>query len=173
MTVAARFIDDYARELRKIGQRAFRQRYRVPVLIVAGRVVPSSQAAPGRSAADIRTILDRTDPATALYNRVFPLAKADPPATGPVYVGRTDDREVDVSIPDFSISKKHCAFLSRDGGAAILDCGSTNGTLVNGTRVDGPSPIDLCGGELLTLGRLELKFETAAGFAELVSGSLD
>jgi hypothetical protein len=168
--VAARFLDDYARELRKIGQRAFRQRYHVPVLIVAGRVVPPAKR-PRAVGSDVRTVLDRSDPATALYNRVFPLTKAAA-ATGPVYVGRTDDDGVDVSIPDYSVSKKHCAFLSRDGGAAILDCGSTNGTLVNGTRVDGPSPIDLCGGEILTLGRLELKFETAAGFAELLTGEV-
>jgi hypothetical protein len=168
--VAARFLDDYARELRNIGQRAFRQRYRVPMLIVAGRIVPLAKR-PRAAGSDVRTVLDRADPATALFNRVFPLAKAAPPATGPVVVGRTDDREVDVSIPDFSISKKHCAFVSRDGIAAIRDCGSTNGTLVNGAAVAGHQLVDLCGGEILTLGRLELKFETPSGFAELVTGS--
>jgi hypothetical protein len=30
--------------------------------------------------------------------------------------------------------------------------------------------VRLCGGEVITLGRVELRFETPAGFAELVGG---
>ena len=170
----SRFLDDYARELRKIGERAFRQRYRSPVLVVSGRAAPVRRAggnAPKASVpSEVKTIIDRREAVTALVGRVFPLVKRGERASGPVVVGRADEPEVDVAIPDASISKRHCAFGARDGLVTILDCGSRNGTMVNGTPVQGAWVSDLCGGELVTLGRVELIFETAAGFAELVSG---
>ena len=52
----------------------------------------------------------------------------------------------------------------------VSDCASTNGTAVNGAAVRGTAAVQLCGGEVITLGRLELTYETPAGFAELVSG---
>jgi pSer/pThr/pTyr-binding forkhead associated (FHA) protein len=75
---------------------------------------------------------------------------------------------VDVIIPDASISKRHCAFAAHDGAAVVTDCGSRNGTAVNGTKVGAAALVPLAGGETLTLGRLQLTFETASGFAELV-----
>ena len=74
-------------------------------------------------------------------------------------------------IPDTSISKRHCAFATHRGAAAVTDCGSPNGTAVNGTPVEASTSVRPGGGETLTLGRLEVTFETAAGFAELI-GSL-
>ena len=184
-----KYLDDYARELAKIGERAFRRRYTTPVLIVAGRAGRAS--ARGRSGAaaaaarksDVRTAVERGDALRALLGQVFPLTKAawTAPVTVQaavqvavqvaVIVGRTKDPGVDVTIPDLSISKRHCAFVAaRDGAARVSDCGSKNGTRVNGAKLDEGSSVRLCGGEMLTLGRLELTFETAAGFAEMVSG---
>jgi hypothetical protein len=57
-----------------------------------------------------------------------------------------------------------------DGAVNVTDCASTNGTAVNGAAVLGTASVPLCGGEIITLGRLELTFETPAGFAVLVGG---
>jgi predicted component of type VI protein secretion system len=106
-----------------------------------------------------------------LLNRVFPLVKAPHTPMGPVVVGRIEGADVDVVIPDASISKRHCAFATQRGTAAVTDSGSRNGTAVNGAPITDPEGVSLAGGETITIGRLEFTFETAAGFAELV-GSL-
>jgi hypothetical protein len=162
---AARYLDDFVGELRKVGERAFRRRYAAPVLIVTGR--------PGggrRRASAIRTAAERPDVIRALVGRVFVLAKSPDASVGPVLVGRAEENEVDVVIPDHSISKRHCAFAAHEGGATIADCGSTNGTAVNGAPLARAAMVRLCGGETITLGRLQATFETPAGFLELVSG---
>ena len=91
---------------------------------------------------------------------------------GPVVVGRADDREVDVIIPDVSISKRHCAFAAIDGAAVVTDCGSRNGTAVNGAKVAaGRAGAPRRRRDSHPRAACSSTFETAAGFAELV-GSL-
>jgi pSer/pThr/pTyr-binding forkhead associated (FHA) protein len=51
------------------------------------------------------------------------------------------------------ISKRHCALLIREGKAFIRDFGSTNGTYVNGERVQGER--ELHHDDLLKIGPLE------------------
>lgn len=164
---AARYLDDFAGELRKVGERAFRRRYAVPVLIATGRATRSRRRTPGTA---VQTAAERPDVIRALIGQVFLLSKPPEASVGPVLIGRADESEVDVVIPDHSISKRHCAFAAHEGGATIADCGSTNGTLVNGKPVARAALVKLSGGETITLGRLQLTFETPAGFLELVSG---
>ena len=164
--MAAQFLDEFARELGKIGERAFRRRYGVPVLIGSGRTAPVGKRKP---AALLDTARERPDAVRALISRVFPLIKLTG-GVGPVVVGRGVGTGVDVAIADPSISKRHCMFVPVDGMLNVSDCASTNGTAVNGVAVRGGAAVQLCGGEVITLGRLELTYETSAGFAELVSG---
>jgi predicted component of type VI protein secretion system len=51
------------------------------------------------------------------------------------------------------ISKRHCSLYVRDGKAFVKDLGSTNGTFVNGQKVNGER--ELRHDEKLTLGPLE------------------
>ena len=164
--MAAQFLDEFARELGKIGERAFRRRYGVPVLIVSGRTAPAGKRKP---APLLGTARERPDGVRALMSRVFPLIKLTGGA-GPVVVGRAQATGVDVAIADPSISKRHCQFAPDDGAVNVSDCAAPNGTAVNGAPVRGGAAVRLCGGEVLTLGRVELRFETPAGFAELVGG---
>ena len=166
--MAAQFLDEFARELGKIGERAFRRRYGVPVLIVSGRTAPVGKRKP---AALSGTVRERPDAVRALISRVYPLIKLTG-GVGPVVVGRAQATGVDVAISDPSISKRHCMFAAHEGDGAVnlTDCASTNGTAVNGAAVLGAAAVPLCGGEIITLGRLELTYETPAGFAMLVGG---
>lgn len=160
-----RFLDDYSRELIAIGEKAFRRVYVAPMLIVSGR---ADRKEPRGTAEDTAVDLPAQH---ALINRVFPLVKAMHTPMGPVVVGRLEGGDVDVVIPDASISKRHCAFATQRGAASVTDFGSRNGTAVNGTPVEASSAVNLAGGEKITIGGLEMKFETASGFAELI-GSL-
>jgi diguanylate cyclase (GGDEF)-like protein len=62
-----------------------------------------------------------------LIGKMFLLEEAE------TVIGRAND--VDISISDPRISRKHVRISLCDGEAVIEDMGSTNGTFVNGTRV--------------------------------------
>jgi phage terminase large subunit-like protein len=167
--VPAGHVDDFVQELKRVGEVAFRKRHPTPVLIVTGRATRGTRA--GTDEVTRVTSVAKSGKhraSLALVHRVFPLAKAANAPSGPVLVGRTSEN--DVSIPEYSISKRHCAFELRDGSMAVFDCGSTNGTLLNGTKIEAGASIPLCGGEIITMGRFTFVYETAAGFLEFVSG---
>jgi pSer/pThr/pTyr-binding forkhead associated (FHA) protein len=52
----------------------------------------------------------------------------------PTVVGRHPDCEV--QLPSIRISRRHCCMTEVDGKVAVRDLGSTNGTLINGRRVE-------------------------------------
>jgi hypothetical protein len=75
------------------------------------------------------------------------------PLTGPVVLGR--GVEADVQLPDTGVSRRH----AQIDGARVEDLGSTNGTRVNGHRVQAA---DLQDGDRITLGGTEVVFRTGA-----------
>jgi hypothetical protein len=162
-------VDDYVQELKRVGEVAFRKRHPTPVLIVTGRATRGTRAGTDEITRVTSVAKSGKHRASlALVHRVFPLSKAPHSPSGPVVVGRTTEN--DVSIPEYSISKRHCAFEPKDGGMVVSDRGSTNGTLLNGTKIDRDASVPLCGGEIITMGRFTFVYETAAGFLEFVSG---
>ena len=70
------------------------------------------------------------------------------PIVGTVLVGR--DPAADVVIADTEISSRHASLAPGDGGVAVEDLGSTNGTFVNGQRVTGAQ--QLHAGDRIQLG---------------------
>lgn len=50
-----------------------------------------------------------------------------------VVIGR--QAECDIVVHDTSVSRRHCVIVPEDGGFAVVDLGSANGTLVNDVRV--------------------------------------
>lgn len=77
----------------------------------------------------------------------------------PITIGREDDNEL--ALYDGSISRRHCR-VERDattGIYVVVDLGSTNGTLVSGTRVEHPVP--LTEGDKIFIGASVVKFSWA------------
>ena len=69
-------------------------------------------------------------------------------------VGRSD--EVDLTVSDLSISRRHAMIVNRAEGFHVSDLGSTNGTFVNKELVG--SARHLAEGDKLTLGDITFKF---------------
>jgi hypothetical protein len=162
-------LDDFVQELKRVGEAAFRKRHPAPVLIVTGRATRGKRAATDEVTRVTSIKASGKHRASlALVHRVFPLVKAAHAGAGPVAVGRTNEN--DVTIPEYSISKRHCEFDLKGGAMTVADCGSTNGTMLNGTPLERGAPVPLCGGEQITMGRFTFVFETPAGFLEFVSG---
>ncbi|AWT47621.1 MULTISPECIES: FHA domain-containing protein [Streptomyces] len=80
---------------------------------------------------------------------------------GEVRVGRSADADVPLDDPD--VSRLHCAVtLSPDGRVTVADLGSTNGTVLDGTRVD-ERPVRFGPGSLLRIGESALRMAPAGG----------
>ena len=57
---------------------------------------------------------------------------------GTLEVGRECDG---LNLDDGRVSRRHLTLAATDDGLVVTDLGSTNGTLVNGVRIDGPTLI--------------------------------
>ncbi|WP_093772928.1 FHA domain-containing protein [Streptomyces sp. yr375] len=80
---------------------------------------------------------------------------------GQVRVGRSADADVPLDDPD--VSRLHCAVtLSPDGRVTVADLGSTNGTTLDGTRVQ-TRHVRLTPGALLRIGESALRLAPPGG----------
>lgn len=71
-----------------------------------------------------------------------------------ITVGRS---EGDIIISDDkSISLKHCEIEKKDGVFTLRDLNSSNGTFVNGNRIDS---VEIKSGDLIKMGRMEFRLE--------------
>jgi pSer/pThr/pTyr-binding forkhead associated (FHA) protein len=73
----------------------------------------------------------------------------------PVTLGR--GRSCTLRLTDPTVSAQHCRVAARgDGGYSLEDRGSTNGTMVNGRRIDGP--VELRYGDRIRIGSTIVRF---------------
>lgn len=79
-------------------------------------------------------------------------------------VGRHPSCEIVVS--DSSISRKHFDISRTENGFFVTDHGSSNGTMVNGERIEPSSPHKILSGDVLTVCHLEFIFELHDGAYE-------
>jgi pSer/pThr/pTyr-binding forkhead associated (FHA) protein len=76
-------------------------------------------------------------------------------ADGEFAVGR--DPQNNLVIRDPSVSAVHCKLLIYGSEVIVRDCGSRNGTFVNGTRV--PAQSGVKHGQIIRMGRIEVRVE--------------
>jgi hypothetical protein len=77
------------------------------------------------------------------------------PLDASVTIGRSP--EADITIADSFVSSRHARVSPSAGGPILEDLGSTNGTVVNGARIAGPTTLRK--GDKVTLGDVVLKVE--------------
>ncbi|HVO34807.1 MAG TPA: FHA domain-containing protein [Gemmatimonadales bacterium] len=80
-----------------------------------------------------------------------------------VNIGRAD--YCDIVIPDDSVSSQHAKLTRREGIWVLTDLGSTNGTLVDGEKVEGDVP--LAPGAFVRFGDVQLVFEPTDDAADM------
>ena len=76
--------------------------------------------------------------------------------TGGIVAGRGQD--AGIVLEDSEASRKHASLSVEGGAVAVEDLGSTNGTFVNGTRIDRPRK--LTPGDVVRVGETDLRFES-------------
>src|ERR1700746_2377894 len=78
---------------------------------------------------------------------------------GAVSIGRASD--CTLPIKDRYLSRKHAEIVAVAGAWVLKDCGSANGTYLNGVRVESDRPLKT--GDRIRLGDTEIVFEAGAG----------
>lgn len=74
-------------------------------------------------------------------------------------IGRNQD--CDICISDSTISGHHCTLFRIDEGVyGLRDEGSTNGTRVNGEKLESQDEVQLNNGDIFQCGGIELLFDT-------------
>jgi FHA domain-containing protein len=76
--------------------------------------------------------------------------------SAPLTVGRGGQNDVAIDGDEFA-SARHVRFEPRRDGVWVQDLGSTNGTYVNGVRIDGARR--LAPGDVVRVGETDLRFE--------------
>jgi len=76
--------------------------------------------------------------------------------SSPLTVGRAGQNNVALGDDEFA-SARHVRIEPRRDGVWVQDLGSTNGTFVNGIRIDRPRK--LVQGDVIRVGETELRFE--------------
>jgi hypothetical protein len=166
----AQYLEEFVRELRRDGEPTFRQNHPEPVLVVTRAAGEGTDHEAGAETTVMADTSGWRIQQVSQLNRVFAVSRGAFATARPILLGRTDT--ADISIPDDSVSKKHCLFEAKADGMIVTDCGSTNGTVVNDVALAPNQPHALKGGETLTMGNFSFVYYTPDGFiAQLKSGS--
>jgi len=88
---------------------------------------------------------------------VLPNAERVPLAGRPVVIGRLP--ECGIVVSDLNVSRRHAEVRALGSGFVITDHGSTNGTAVNGVRVNGEQV--LRDGDVISVGTTHIRFEAS------------
>lgn len=73
-------------------------------------------------------------------------------------IGRRDGANM-IVVPDPYASGRHADLLAENGAFTLTDIGSTNGTLVNGVKLDPNAPKQIQPGDEITIGRIVFTIE--------------
>jgi pSer/pThr/pTyr-binding forkhead associated (FHA) protein len=76
-------------------------------------------------------------------------AGSEHPVDGELILGR-EHGSADLVIPDPGVSRRHARVLPHNGTLIVEDLGSSNGTYVNGNRID--APVQVAAGDEVQLG---------------------
>lgn len=74
----------------------------------------------------------------------------------PLSIGRGEENQIALEGDEFA-SAAHARVEPRHDGAWLVDRGSTNGTYVNGIRIDSPHRLEP--GDLVRIGETQLRYE--------------
>lgn len=86
------------------------------------------------------------------------------PVAGSLVIGRADD--ADLTLADAGVSRSHARVNADAAGASIEDLGSSNGTFVNGERVEGSRPLG--DGDQIQLGGAILRVNEGTAETQMI-----
>jgi hypothetical protein len=162
-------LDELRALIRELDRRSFAERHGGAYLLAMGflaseeiaRAKPRPKASVGRDATEafsfgprLRHAMGQSHP---LAGHAFALRpRGDQPS---VLVGRSMD--CDITIPDSSVSERHCRIALTPTAVTVEDLGSTNGTSINLSALEPNSPAELADEDIISVGRYSFQLLTA------------
>jgi len=153
-------------KMAKVYSKSEFERFMQQPVLVGSSIQAGSLATQNRHAEDQlnKTVIFEVDDAEAvssssdsLKHAIYPLVSSEY-ASGPVHffsIGRIDGN--DMIMPDYAISKQHAVIEIKRGNYLLRDGGSTNGTLINGRRLD-KKPAQIRDKDVVAFARYEFTF---------------
>ncbi|WP_394940348.1 FhaA domain-containing protein [Psychromicrobium sp. YIM B11713] len=102
---------------------------------------PARPAVPAQAAENLQAVLD-------IDGQRYSLNASS------IVLGRSS--EADILVDDTGVSRQHLEIRIEPGRATAVDLGSTNGSFVNGSRVNGS--LELSDGAMISIGRTRMTF---------------
>lgn len=164
------YIEDYVHSLLRMGVPHFQLANDKPFLVGIGIIGELDNVA--RSTRDTRTrevfiedIQADADHSPSLGGRVWPLIDTKNALT-PIGISVGRSAINDVVISEYALSKVHCRFNIGDkkNHYVVQDLESTNGTMLNGVRLEANEPAPIEHFDVLVLGRFQFQYCSARGF---------
>lgn len=118
------------------------------VLLMLWRDLRQATTTRDRARSSGRLVVLQTESEMLTVGAAFPLQTI-------TSIGRSPSNMV--FIPDAYASSQHALLTQREGQWWLEDHKSRNGTLLNGTRINGPTVVSA--GDVITVGRTHLKLE--------------
>ena len=122
---------------------------------VAVRLAAETKMKNGRF--NVTSVLKQGAGGSSMASIVLPSGQRIGLNQGTVTVGRLP--ECTISINDSNISRQHAEMRQGGGGYVVVDLNSTNGTLVNGIRINGEQR--LSDGDIISFGSTHVRFEAS------------
>ncbi|QFJ53736.1 FHA domain-containing protein [Pseudobutyrivibrio xylanivorans] len=133
--------------------------------------VPSQQMGPGAETTILSAVPSSNDGETSILSD-----EPEAPQNLGTLVRKKTDENISISKTNFvigkdavhadfcvsnnsSISRKHAMITSGRNGAYIQDCNSTNGTYINGTKIESERPVLLNNGDIVRLSNEEFEYK--------------
>ncbi|MGO4455068.1 FhaA domain-containing protein [Arthrobacter sp. RAF14] len=107
----------------------------------SSRQQASPPSAPERSPARVQAVLDLNDQRYSLN-------------AASIILGRATD--ADIPVDDTGVSRRHLEIRTQGNATWAVDLGSTNGSYINGQRLEGS--MELTDGSVITMGRTRMIF---------------
>ena len=129
-----------------------------------GEAAPESQAEEAEEAA-----IPEVAPVARLLSKADP-SKEFAVASGSNTIGRREGNDIALS-EDSYVSGSHAELIADERGFWLVDVGSTNGTMLNGSRIEPNTRMALNDGDEITIGQTAFEFEVLKQ-AEVEPGEL-
>lgn len=88
------------------------------------------------------------------------------PLGKPITIGR--NRDLELALPDLKLSRRHCQIEGTPNGFVVRDLASTNGTYINGHKVEGENPLHHL--DVLAVGNTRMEFQCPELVGQPVAG---
>ena len=163
---AMRLISSYLKQRREEPRHQFLEQYKDPVLVVALGAAPEDDGA-FRTQVLTKSQINRAGGGGSEEGSdvaVVPVTKRMADAFQAfIWVGR--ESRCDVPLPFDSVSKLQAQFVKKTNGEyELIDAGSTNGTFVNGTRLERNKGVPIKSGQKVRFGKVEALFLNPEAF---------